>query len=41
MLIEGNCVYENDKYGIDSHTGTHHILIKNNIVHDNYIILLE
>ncbi|MGI9011919.1 MAG: right-handed parallel beta-helix repeat-containing protein [Nitrososphaeraceae archaeon] len=35
MLIEGNRVYNNDKYGIDPHTGTHHMLILNNTVHDN------
>ncbi len=35
MLIEGNHVYNNDKYGIDPHTGTHHMLILNNTVHDN------
>jgi mannuronan 5-epimerase len=35
MLIEGNNVYNNDKYGIDPHTGTHHMVILNNTVHDN------
>ena len=36
MLIEGNRVYENDKYGIDPHTGTHDMLIINNTVYNNY-----
>jgi hypothetical protein len=36
MLIEGNRVYNNDKYGIDPHTGTHHMIISNNTVYDNY-----
>ncbi|HJU60286.1 MAG TPA: right-handed parallel beta-helix repeat-containing protein [Nitrososphaeraceae archaeon] len=36
MLIEGNRVYGNDKYGIDPHTGTHDMLIINNTVYDNY-----
>ncbi|HJU59903.1 MAG TPA: right-handed parallel beta-helix repeat-containing protein [Nitrososphaeraceae archaeon] len=35
MLIEGNRVYGNDKYGIDHHTGTHNMTIRNNIVYDN------
>jgi mannuronan 5-epimerase len=35
MLIEGNNVYKNEKYGIDPHTGTHHMVILNNTVHDN------
>jgi mannuronan 5-epimerase len=35
MLIEGNRVYGNEKYGIDPHTGTHHMTIKNNTVYDN------
>lgn len=36
MLIEGNHVYENEKYGIDPHSGTHDIVIKNNTVYNNY-----
>ncbi|HEX6294358.1 MAG TPA: right-handed parallel beta-helix repeat-containing protein, partial [Nitrososphaeraceae archaeon] len=35
MLIEGNRVYGNDKYGIDPHTGTHDMIIKNNTVYNN------
>jgi mannuronan 5-epimerase len=35
MLIEGNLVYGNEKYGIDPHTGTHDMIIKNNTVYDN------
>jgi mannuronan 5-epimerase len=35
MLIEGNRVHDNDKYGIDPHTGTHHMVILNNTVYDN------
>jgi hypothetical protein len=35
MLIEGNRVYGNDKYGIDPHTGTHDMTIRNNTVYDN------
>ncbi|HEY9486639.1 MAG TPA: hypothetical protein VIQ04_08365 [Nitrososphaeraceae archaeon] len=27
MLIEGNRVYNNEKYGIDPHSGTHHMII--------------
>jgi len=35
MLIEGNRVYGNDKYGIDPHTGTYNMTIRNNTVFDN------
>src|SRR5215207_2476839 len=35
MLIEGNHVYRNDKYGIDPHTETHNMTIRNNTVYDN------
>ncbi|MGD1837004.1 MAG: right-handed parallel beta-helix repeat-containing protein [Nitrososphaeraceae archaeon] len=35
MLIEGNRVYGNDKYGIDPHTGTFNMTIRNNTVYDN------
>ncbi|HSF00872.1 MAG TPA: right-handed parallel beta-helix repeat-containing protein [Nitrososphaeraceae archaeon] len=35
MLIEGNRVYGNDKYGIDPHTGTHNMTIRNNTVYDD------
>ena len=37
VIIEGNRVYDNEKYRIDPHSGTH-ILIKNNIIYDNYIV---
>ena len=36
ILIEGNRVYENEKYGIDPHSGTHHMIIRNNTVYNNY-----
>ena len=36
MLIEGNRIYENEKYGIDPHSGTHDMIIKNNTVYNNY-----
>jgi aldose sugar dehydrogenase len=35
MLIEGNRIYGNDKYGIDPHTGTYNMTIRNNTVYDN------
>ena len=35
MVIEDNNVYDNIKYGLDPHTGTHDMLICNNRVHDN------
>jgi poly(beta-D-mannuronate) C5 epimerase len=35
MLIEGNRVYGNERYGIDPHTGTYNITIRNNTVYDN------
>ena len=35
MLIEGNRIYENERYGIDPHTGTHHMTIRNNTVYNN------
>ena len=35
MLIEGNRVYGNERYGIDPHTGTHDMTIRNNTVYDN------
>jgi mannuronan 5-epimerase len=36
MLIEGNRVHDNEKYGIDPHSGTHHMIILNNTVYDNF-----
>lgn len=36
MLIEGNSVHNNHKYGIDPHSGTHDMLIINNFVYDNF-----
>jgi parallel beta-helix repeat protein len=35
MLIEGNHVYGNERYGIDPHTGTYNLTIRNNTVYDN------
>jgi mannuronan 5-epimerase len=35
MLIEGNRVYGNERYGIDPHTGTYNMTIRNNTVFDN------
>lgn len=35
MLIEGNHVYGNERYGIDPHTGTSNMTIRNNTVYDN------
>jgi len=35
VTIEDNHVYDDMKYGIDPHTGTHDMVIRNNKVHDN------
>jgi len=35
MVIEGNKFHDNYLYGIDPHTGTHDLIIKNNKVYDN------
>ena len=35
MIIEGNNVHNNNKYGLDPHTGTHDMVIRKNVVHDN------
>ena len=35
MLIEGNHVYGNERYGIDPHTKTYNMTIRNNTVYDN------
>jgi mannuronan 5-epimerase len=35
ITIEGNNFYNNTLYGIDPHSGTHDMIIRNNIVHDN------
>jgi mannuronan 5-epimerase len=35
MLIEGNYVYGNERYGIDPHIGTYNMTIRNNTVYDN------
>ena len=35
MLIEGNRVYSNERYGIDPHTRTYNMTIQNNTVYDN------
>jgi parallel beta-helix repeat protein len=37
MEITNNHIYDNFKYGIDPHTGTSNLLIKNNTVHDTKI----
>jgi poly(beta-D-mannuronate) C5 epimerase len=35
MIIEGNHIYNNSKYGLDPHTGTHDMIIRSNVVNDN------
>ena len=35
ITIENNHIYDDIKYGIDPHTGTHDMMIRNNTVHDN------
>lgn len=35
MLIEGNRIYNNVKYGLDPHSGTNDMIIRNNTVYDN------
>jgi mannuronan 5-epimerase len=40
MLIENNLVYNNFKYGIDPHKGSHDMLIKNNHIYNNRIGLI-
>lgn len=35
MVIEDNDVYDNVKYGLDPHTGSHDLIIRHNRVHDN------
>jgi mannuronan 5-epimerase len=35
ITIEGNEVYNNKLYGIDPHSGTHDMIIRNNTVHNN------
>lgn len=35
MIIEGNHFHDNYLYGIDPHTGSHDIIIRDNIVNDN------
>ena len=35
ITVEGNEFYNNTLYGIDPHSGTHDMTIRNNIVHDN------
>ena len=34
-IIEANHVHDNYQYGIDPHTGTHDMIIRNNTVHDH------
>jgi mannuronan 5-epimerase len=35
LIIENNQVYNNANYGLDPHTGTHDLVMRHNIVHDN------
>jgi poly(beta-D-mannuronate) C5 epimerase len=35
MTIEDNHIHHNIHYGLDPHTGTHDMIIRNNTVHDN------
>jgi mannuronan 5-epimerase len=35
VIIEGNDIYANVKYGLDPHTGSHDLIIRNNRVHNN------
>jgi len=35
MIIENNHIYNNSKYGLDPHTGTHDMIIRSNVVNDN------
>ena len=35
ITIENNHIYNDIKYGIDPHTGTHDMMIRNNTVHNN------
>jgi parallel beta-helix repeat protein len=35
ITIENNRIHHNGQYGIDPHTGSHDIIIRNNIIYDN------
>jgi parallel beta-helix repeat protein len=35
MIIEDNYIHSNYQYGLDPHTGTHDMIIRNNTVYDN------
>ena len=35
MIVENNHIYNNSKYGLDPHTGTHDMIIRSNVVNDN------
>ncbi|MGB8448857.1 MAG: right-handed parallel beta-helix repeat-containing protein, partial [Nitrososphaeraceae archaeon] len=35
ITIENNAIHHNAHYGLDPHTGTHDMVIRNNVVHDN------
>ena len=35
MIIENNHIYNNSKYGLNPHTGTHDMIIRSNVVNDN------
>ena len=38
ILIENNDIHHNIKYGLDPHSGTHDMIIRKNVVHDNGFI---
>lgn len=40
MVIENNTVHDNFKYGIDPHTGSHDMKIRNNDIHNSRIGLI-
>ena len=35
ITIENNHIHHNDQYGVDPHTGSHDIIIRNNTIYDN------
>ena len=35
MIIENNHIYNNSRYGLNPHTGTHDMIIRSNVVNDN------
>ena len=38
MVIENNHIHNSGHYGLDPHTGTHNMIIRNNTVHDNGLL---